>query len=190
MSRWRPKSAGRDLDDATRHAPQPGRRCAEATPLSAIALPNYAGESISFRSGSGCRFSWPRGDQPATHVVLGQEASSLRRRARATYDPTPPVVAVSFQDSIDADLDHMQVRRPFLAFAAKDRLAGPVAAIFVDQSSPLDLSRLNFARRVRAFGRWGLLDTTGYLFEMRTLVENEGRNEEAASLNAIIDLGA
>jgi hypothetical protein len=167
--------------------------------VEAIALVASINERIIAGDSDGVNFLFLKSTAEfGVSLIVAAKAISFRHMANGSGDkrkshsdflapftaPRRQVVVGSFEDSVDLDREYLQVRRSFLRFAATNRLNPSDAAIVVDNFSVLDLSRYDLAQRLQAFGRWGVLDTTAYLFRIRAIFLALGRSEDAALVDA------
>lgn len=96
------------------------------------------------------------------------------------------VVTVAFEDSLDVERDYIQVRRSFLKFVIANRLDLADAPIIVDQFSPLDTSHHDFAIRLQALSRWGVIDTTVFLMGLAAILRATDREPDAFAVEAVV----
>ncbi len=132
--------------------------------------------------------------------LIAQKAISQRHSGGATGDrrslhsdviapflsPRRQVIAVAFEDSIDAERDYTKVRRTFMNFVAKGQLDTFDAAIISDVFSPHQMGEGIPAQRVQAYGRWGVVDGLAALYRLRRIYELAGHTDDVALIDATI----
>ena len=131
-------------------------------------------------------------------LLVAQKAMSARHSAfadgRSAFSdviapflaPRRQVIAVAFEDSIDAERDYGHVRRTFLEFVTRHQVDADDAAIICDIFSPFEADLTALSQRLQAYGRWGVLDTVAYLFRLRRSFEQQGYDDGVRIIDTII----
>jgi hypothetical protein len=133
-------------------------------------------------------------------LLIANKAISLRHSSvplllrRSAYGevtepfstPLRQVLTVAFEDSVDDERDYTRVRRTFLNFILKDQVDEADGVVLADMFSPLGEYHYDLALRAQAYSRWSLIDGVACLMRLRQLASFEGRENEAALIEAAI----
>lgn len=140
------------------------------------------------------------GEMYGVSFMVAQKAISVRHSGGATGDrrsvhsnviapflsPRRQIIAVAFEDSIDAERDYVRVRRTFLNFVAKGQLEVFDAAIIADLFAPHRLEGAAPSQRIQAYGRWSALDCTAALYRLRRTFQLAGDADGIELIDAVI----
>lgn len=102
------------------------------------------------------------------------------------YNPKRQIVAIAFEDTIDAEREYIKTRRTILKLLADGRFRTSTAALLYDILSPTHVNSPSESLTLQAYARWSLVDGMQYASRLQARYAEAGRSQDLTAIRRAI----